>query len=49
MRPYLQKIKILTEMPPPQNKQVLLSFLGILNYLSKYSTLLVDVCKPLKK
>ena len=31
------KIQMLTDVPPPMTKKELQSFLGILNYLSKFS------------
>ena len=36
-------------MPTPKNKKELQSFLGIINYLSKCSLDMVEVCKPLRK
>ena len=45
----LQKISALTEMPAPKNKNKLQAFLGIINYLSKFSTDMSEVCKPLRK
>ena len=46
---YLQKIRALTKMLAPKNKRELQSFLGIVNYLSKFSPRTVEVCKPLRK
>ena len=43
------KIRALTEMPAPKNKKGLQSFLGIINYLSKFSPDTLEVCKPLRK
>ena len=43
------KVQALTDMPPPQSKNELKSFLGILNYLSKFSPAKAEVCKPLPK
>ena len=45
----LQKISALTEMPVPKNKKELQAFLGIINYLSKFSPDTSEVCKPLRK
>ena len=33
----------------PQNKKELQAFLGIINYLSKFSPDMSEVCKPLRK
>ena len=45
----LQKIRTLTEMLAPKNKKELQAFLGIINYLSKFSPDMSEVCKPLRK
>ena len=37
IQPDLQKVRALTEMLAPKNKQELQSFLGIINYLPRYS------------
>ena len=44
-----QKIKALFEMPPPTNKKGLQAFLGIINYLGKFSPGTADMCGPLHK
>ena len=44
-----QKIKALMEMPTPKNKKELQAFLGIINYLSKYSPSTTCICEPLQK
>ena len=36
-------------MPVPKNKKELQAFLGIINYLSKFSPDMLEVCKPLRK
>ena len=43
------KIKELTEMPAPKNKKELQAFLGIINYLGKFSPGTAEVCEPLCK
>ena len=43
------KIKALTKMPAPKNKKELQAFLGIINYLAKFSPGTAEVCKPLHK
>ena len=42
-----QKIRALTEMLAPKNKRELQAFLGIINYLGKFSPGMAEVCKPL--
>ena len=49
VQPDPQKIKALTDMPVPNNKKELQAFLGIINYLGKYSPGTADVCDPLHK
>ena len=49
VKPDPQKIIPLTEMLVPKNKRELQSFLGIINYLSKFSPGTAEVCKPLRK
>ena len=49
VQPYLQKIRTLTEMIVPENKKELQAFLGIINYLGKFSPGMSEVCKPLRK
>ena len=36
-------------MPAPKNKRELQAFLGIINYLGKFSPGMAEVCKPLQK
>ena len=43
------KIKALTDMPVPNNKEELQAFLGITNYLGQFSPGTADVCDPLCK
>ena len=49
MQPDPRKISTLTEMPAPKNKKELQAFLGIINYLSKFSPDMAEVCEPLRK
>ena len=44
-----QKIKVLMDMPAPNNKKELQAFLGIINYLGKFSPGTANVCAPLCK
>ena len=47
IQPDPQKIKALTDMPAPKNKKELQAFLGINNYLGKFSPGMAEVCEPL--
>ena len=49
VQPDLQKVRALTEMPAPKNKNELQAFLGIINYLGKFSPDTAEVCKLLCK
>ena len=49
VQPDPQKIKALTDMPAPNNKKGFQAFLGIINYLGKFSAGTADVCDPLCK
>ena len=44
-----QKVRALTEMPAPKYKKELHAFLGIINYLTKFSPGILEACKPLRK
>ena len=44
-----QKIKALMEMPPPNSKIEFQAFLGIINYLSKFSPSTATISEPLRK
>ena len=44
IQPDPQKIKAMTDMPAPKNKRELQAFLGIINYLSKFSPDMVEIC-----
>ena len=49
MSPHLRKVQALTNMPPPKSKKELQSFLGTLNYFSKFSSKTTEVCELLQK
>ena len=49
VQPDPQKVRALTEMPTPKNKKELQIFLGIINYLNKFSPGMSETCKPLGK
>ena len=49
IQPDPRKVKALTDMPPPKTKRELQAFLGIINYLGKFSPGTAEVCEPLQK
>ena len=49
MKPDPQKLKALTEMPPPKTKKDLQAFLGIINYSSNFSPSTADVYESLRQ
>ena len=49
VQPDPQKIKALMDMLAPNSKKELQAFLGIINYLGKFSPGTTDVCDPLHK
>ena len=49
MQPDPQTVSVLTKIPAPKNKKELQAFLGIINYLSKFSPDTSEVCEPLRK
>lgn len=48
LRPDEEKVRAVIELPPPQNKQELLRFMGMIQYLSKFIPNLSDISAPLK-
>ena len=49
VQPDTQRIKALIDKPPPNNERELQAFLGIINYLGKFSPGTVAVYNPLQK
>ena len=49
IQPDPQKVRALTEMPAPKNKKELQAFLGIINYLNKFSPGTSEACELLRK
>ena len=45
----IRKGKALTEMLLPKSQKELQSFLGVLNFLSKFSSVTAEICMPLQK
>ncbi|XP_047268683.1 uncharacterized protein LOC124898779 [Capsicum annuum] len=43
------KVKSIRELPPPKNKTEVMSFLGRLNYISRFITQLSTTCEPIFK
>ena len=49
VQPDPQKVRAVTKIPVPKNKKELQAFLGIINYLGKFSPDTAEVCEPLRK
>ena len=49
IQPNRQKAKALMEMPAPKNKKELQAFLGVINYLNKFSPGTSEECEPHRK
>ena len=47
-KPAQSKIKAIEEMPSPQCRRQVQSFIGMINYLSKFSTQLSDLAEPIR-
>ena len=47
-KPAQSKIKVIQEMPAPQCKKQVQSFIGMVNYLSKFSTRILELTKPIR-
>ena len=48
-RPAQDKIKAIVKMPPPSNKEEVQSFIGMINYLTKFSPHLTKLSEPVKE
>ena len=48
-KPSQSKVKAIQEMPPPQCKKQVQSFIGMVNYLSKFSAQLSELAEPICK
>ena len=46
-KPSQSKVKVIQEMPPPQSKKQVQSFIGMINYLSKFSAHLSELAEPI--
>lgn len=49
LRPDEEKVRAVTQLPDPQNKQELLRFMGTIQYLAKFIPNLSDISAPFKK
>ena len=49
VQPDPQEIRVLMKIPPPHNKREFQTFLGIINYLGKFSPSMVTISEPLWK
>ena len=49
VKPDWRKLEVLREMPPPKTKMELQAFLGIINYLSKFSPSTANICESLRQ
>ena len=48
-KPSQSKVKVIQEMPPPQSKKQVQSFIGMINYLSKFSAHLSELAEPIRE
>ena len=48
-KPVQSKIKAIQEMPAPQCKKQVQSFIGMVNYLSKFSAILSELAEPIRE
>ena len=46
-KPLQSKVKAIQDMPPPQSKKQVQSFIGMINYLSKFSAHLSELAEPI--
>ena len=47
-KPAQSKIKVIQDMPAPQCKKQVQSFIGMVNYLSKFSTRILELAEPIR-
>ena len=48
-KPAQSKVSVIVEMPPPTNKKQVQSFIGMVNYLSKFSARLSELAEPIRE
>ena len=48
-KPAQSKVKAIVEMPPPDHKKQVQSFIGMVNYLSKFSAHLSELAEPIQE
>lgn len=49
LKPDAKKVKSIVDMPPPQNLTELQSFMGMINYLNRFSPTIAQVSEPLRQ
>lgn len=49
MRPDEEKVRAVTQLPPPKNRQELLRFMGMIQYLSTFIPNMSDISAPSRK
>ena len=48
-KPSQSKVNVIQEMPPPQSKKQVQSFIGMVNYLSKFFARLSELAEPIRE
>ena len=48
-KPAQSKVSVISEMPPPTCKKQAQSFIGMINYLSKFSARLLELAEPIRE
>ena len=48
-KPAQSKVSAIAEMPPPTSKKQVQSFIGMVNYLSKFSARLSELVEPIRE
>ena len=48
-KPVQSKVSVISEMPPPTCKKQVQSFIGMINYLSKFSARLSELAEPIRE
>lgn len=49
LKPGEEKVRAVVQLPPPEDKQELLRFMGMIQYLAKFIPNLSEVSAPLRK
>ena len=48
-KPAQSKVSVISEMPPPTSKKQVQSFIGMINYLSKFLARLSELAEPIRE